>query len=105
MKRKEKLRQIAKEAKSVLWAVIAIIVFWIVAGFGVSKLHITIFHTPLWAVTGCIGTWIFSIIVVVYLMKRVFKDFDQHNDHKNKHRHQCQNILIHLHFPPPDQSL
>ena len=70
MKRKEKLRQIAKEAKSVLWAVIAIIVFWIVAGFGVSKLHITIFHTPLWAVTGCIGTWIFSIIVVVYLMKR-----------------------------------
>ena len=42
MKRKEKLRQIAKEAKSVLWAVIAIIVFWIVAGFGVSKLHITI---------------------------------------------------------------
>ena len=59
MKRKEKLRQIAKEAKSVLWAVIAIIVFWIVAGFGVSKLHITI-----------------SIIVVVYLMKRVFKDFD-----------------------------
>lgn len=49
MKRKEKLRQIAKEAKSVLWAVIAIIVFWIVAGFGVSKLHITIFHTPLWA--------------------------------------------------------
>ena len=31
MKRKEKLRQIAKEAKSVLWAVIAIIVFWIVA--------------------------------------------------------------------------
>ena len=36
MKRKEKLRQIAKEAKSVLWAVIAIIVFWIVAGFGVS---------------------------------------------------------------------
>ena len=76
MKRKEKLRQIAKEAKSVLWAVIAIIVFWIVAGFGVSKLHITVFHTPLWAVTGCIGTWIFSIIVVVYLMKRVFKDFD-----------------------------
>lgn len=51
MKRKEKLRQIAKEAKSVLWAVIAIIVFWIVAGFGVSKLHITVFHTPLWAIT------------------------------------------------------
>ena len=42
MKRKEKLRQIAKEAKSVLWAVIAIIVFWIVAGFGVSS-YISLF--------------------------------------------------------------
>ena len=40
MKRKEKLRQIAKEAKSVLWAVIAIIVFWIVAGFGVSYISL-----------------------------------------------------------------
>ena len=46
MKRKEKLRQIAKEAKSVLWAVIAIIVFWKLARLGVSKFHITIFHTP-----------------------------------------------------------
>lgn len=81
---KGKLRQIAKEAKSVLWAVIAIIVFWIVAGFGVSKLHITVFHTPLWAITGCIGTWIFSIIVVVYLMKRVFKDFDLEEENEDE---------------------
>ena len=75
MKRKDKFEQIAKEAKAVLWALIAIIVFWIIAGLGVSRLDITLFHTPLWVITGCVGTWIFSIIVVVFLMKRVFKDF------------------------------
>ena len=52
--------------------------------FGVSKLHITVFHTPLWAITGCIGTWIFSIIVVVYLMKRVFKDFDLEEENEDE---------------------
>ena len=76
MKREDKFKQIAKEAKAVLWALIAIIVFWIVAGLGISRLDITLFHTPLWVITGCIGTWIFSVVIVVFLMKRVFKDFD-----------------------------
>lgn len=75
MKRKDKFEQIAKEAKAVLWALIAIILFWVVAGLGISRLDITLFHTPLWVITGCVGTWIFSIIIVVFLMKRVFKDF------------------------------
>lgn len=75
MKRKDKFKQIAREARAVLWALIAIIVFWIAAGLGVSRLDITILHTPLWVITGCIGTWIFSIIIVVLLMKLVFKDF------------------------------
>lgn len=80
MKRKEKFEQIVREAKAVLWALLAIIVFWIVAGLGISRLDITVFHTPLWVITGCIGTWIFSIIVVVFLMKRIFKDFDLEED-------------------------
>ena len=75
MKRKDKFEQIAKEARAVLWALAAIIVFWIIAGLGVSRLDITLFHTPLWVITGCVGTWIFSIVIVVFLMKRVFKDF------------------------------
>lgn len=80
MKRKEKFEQIVREAKAVLWALLAIIVFWIVAGLGISRLDITVFHTPLWVITGCVGTWIFSIIVVVFLMKRIFKDFDLEED-------------------------
>lgn len=75
MKREDKFKQIAKEAKAVLWALLAIIIFWIVAGLGISRLDITIFHTPLWVITGCVGTWVFSIVIVVFLMKHVFKDF------------------------------
>lgn len=75
MKREDKFKQIAKEARAVLWALLAIIVFWVVAGLGISRLDITIFHTPLWVITGCIGTWVFSVILVVFMMKRIFKDF------------------------------
>ena len=49
---------------------------WCALGFGVSRLDITFFHTPLWAITGCLGTWIFSILAVWWLIKRVFRDFD-----------------------------
>ena len=63
MKRKEKLRQIDKRGEICpLGSHCNYRVLDELSGFGVSKLHITIFHTPLWAVTGCIGTWIFSIM-------------------------------------------
>ena len=80
MKREDKFKQMAKEAKAVLGALFAIIIFWIVAGLGVSRLDITVFHTPLWIITGCVGTWIFSIVIVVVLMKFVFKDFSLEED-------------------------
>ena len=80
MKREDKFKQIAKEARAVLWALLAIIIFWIIAGLGISRLNITIFHTPLWVITGCVGTWIFSIVIVVFLMKRIFKDFSLEED-------------------------
>ncbi len=80
MKREDKFKQIAKEARAVLWALIAIILFWIVAGLGISRLDITILHTPLWVITGCVGTWIFSVIIVVVLMKCIFKDFSLEED-------------------------
>ena len=75
MNRKQKYGQIRKEAIACLWALVAIIAFWTVSGIGVSRLNITIFHTPLWAITGCIGTWIFSVALVIFLVKFVFRDF------------------------------
>lgn len=49
--------------------------FWAVSGLGISKLDIVIYHTPLWIITGCLGTWIFSVILVALVVKIVFKDF------------------------------
>lgn len=80
MNRKEKDNQIKKEAKASVIALAAVIVFWAIAGLGVSKLGITVAHTPLWAITGCIGTWIFAIILVVFLCKKVYKDFSLDDD-------------------------
>ena len=80
MNRKQKYGQIRKEAIACAWALLAVIVFWTIAGIGVSRLNITIFHTPLWAITGCIGTWIFSVILVIWLVKHVFKDFSLDED-------------------------
>ena len=76
MNRNEQYDQANKEAKAVGIGLILIIVFWIAAGFGVSCLNINIGHTPLWVITGCIGTWVFAILLVTWMVKKVFKDFD-----------------------------
>ena len=34
------------------------------------------FQTPLWVWAGCIGTWLFAIVVSVVLANCIFKDMD-----------------------------
>lgn len=80
MSKKEKYEQIKKEAKATLWAVLAIVAFWFVSGLGVSRLHITIFHTPLWIITGCLGTWAFAVVLAVFLIRKVYRNFDLDNE-------------------------
>ena len=64
-------------SQPIISVVLALVIgVWCALGFGVSRLDITFFHTPLWAITGCLGTWIFSILAVWWLIKRVFRDFD-----------------------------
>ncbi|MCU6762842.1 Predicted membrane protein [uncultured Roseburia sp.] len=76
MNKKKIFEQIKKEAKATFFVLVLLIVVWCVLGFGVSRLDITFFHTPLWAITGCLGTWIFSILAVWWLIKRIYKNFD-----------------------------
>ena len=76
MDRKQIFKQIKKEAKATVVVLALVIGVWCALGFGVSRLDITFFHTPLWTITGCLGTWIFSILAVWWLIKRVFRDFD-----------------------------
>lgn len=76
MNEREKFRQANKEAKATVLATIAVIIFWYFAGFGLAGIELEFLHTPLWVWGGCVGTWIFSVLVVLYLDKFVFMDMD-----------------------------
>ena len=85
MTTREKFQQINKAANATLLVLLLVVLFWTISGIGVSRLNITIFHTPLWAITGCIGTWIFSVIAVWILVKKVFKNFDLEEEEEENH--------------------
>lgn len=85
MTTREKFQQVNKEAKATLLVLLLVILFWTISGIGVSRLNITIFHTPLWAITGCIGTWLFSVVAVWVLVKKVFKNFDLEEEEEENH--------------------
>ena len=82
MDKKKIFKQIKKEAKATVIVLVLVIAVWCVLGFGLSRLDVTIFHTPLWAITGCLGTWIFSILAVWWLIKKVFRNFDLGEEEK-----------------------
>ena len=77
---REKMAQTSREAVIAVGALIATIIVWIVFGFGLSGLDIEILHTPLWVIMGCVGTWIFAIIVCCVLGFKVFANFDLDSD-------------------------
>lgn len=76
MNYKEKLEQANKEAKAAVIALFLTVLVWVLAGFCIAPLHIVIFNTPLWIITGCFGTWFFAIAASVFMSKRIFKDID-----------------------------
>ncbi|MBR0404864.1 MAG: YhdT family protein [Eggerthellaceae bacterium] len=77
---RQKHEQANREAIATIVALVVTIVVWIVCGFGLSGLDVTLFHTPLWVIGGTVGTWICSIVVVVVLAKRFFVGFDLDED-------------------------
>ncbi|MDY5044916.1 YhdT family protein [Phascolarctobacterium sp.] len=84
MKRSEKFRQANREAKATCVAAAAVIIFWCLAGFGLADSEITLLHTPLWVWGGCVGTWLFAILVTLFLTEKVFKNFDLDSKEEEK---------------------
>jgi len=72
----QKFKIVKREAVYTGIALIALIIFWLVAGFGTSSLDVKIFHLPLWAFLGSIGVWIFAIVISFILSRKLFKDID-----------------------------
>lgn len=57
-------------------ALIGLIIFWLIAGFGTAALDVKIFHLPLWALLGSVGVWLVAILISAVLSKVLFKDVD-----------------------------
>jgi len=72
----EKMQQANREAKATIVGLVVVVVAWIALGFGLAGTGIEVFHTPLWVITGTVGTWIVAIMVAVFMSKRVITDDD-----------------------------
>lgn len=79
MSYKEKFVQMNKEAKAT-WIVAAIVIaFWWITGFGIygsSGAEWTILSMPAWFMVSCFGSWFLSVALVIFVVKKVFVDFD-----------------------------
>ena len=76
----QKFDVVKREAFLTGLALAALIIFWIVAGFGTASLDVKIFHLPLWAILGTVGVWIFAILISFVLSKKLFTDMDLGGD-------------------------
>lgn len=74
MNEKEKFLQINKEVKATAFALLIVVVYWLLAGFGLAGVEVTVFYMPLWAFAGCFGTAVIALIIAVVLSKKVFKN-------------------------------
>lgn len=73
---KERFNVVKREALYTGIALAALIIFWLIAGFGMSAVDAKIFHLPVWAFLGTIGVWIFAIVISFILSRKLFKDID-----------------------------
>lgn len=72
----QKFDVVKREALYTGIALAALIIFWLIAGFGMSAVDAKIFHLPVWAFLGTIGVWIFAIVISFILSRKLFKDID-----------------------------
>ena len=59
------------EAKRTVIALMILIAFWLIAGFGASTIEVKIFSIPLWAILGTIGVWLFGVIISISLSRSI----------------------------------
>ena len=76
----EKFSLVRREAIYTGFALVGLIIFWLIAGFGTADIDVKIFHLPIWAFLGSIGVWIFAIIISYILSKKLFTDIDLGGD-------------------------
>ena len=76
MSEAQKFSLIKREVIYTICALVGLIIFWLIAGFGTAGLDVKIFHIPLWAVLGTVGVWFVAIAISFVLSKILFRDID-----------------------------
>jgi len=72
---KEKFIQMNREARIICIITAIIIIFWWLMAFGINQ-QTTFLNLPLWFVGSCIGTYLLAVILVIFVVKKFFVDFD-----------------------------
>lgn len=72
----QKFSLVRREAIYTGLALVGLIIFWLIAGFGTAGVDVKIFHVPLWAVLGSIGVWFVAIAISFVLSRILFRDVD-----------------------------
>lgn len=80
----QKFSLVRREAIYTGLALIGLIIFWLVAGFGTASLDVKIFHLPLWALLGTVGVWLVAIFISAILSRKLFTDMDLEGDDDGK---------------------
>ena len=76
MTNEQKHKQILKEVKAT-FILIAIVAVWHIGfGFLLEDIDMFILGMPLWFFVSTIGAFAISVIGVVFLIKKIFKNFD-----------------------------
>jgi len=76
----QKFSLVRREAIYTGLALVGLILFWLVAGFGTASLDVKIFHLPLWALLGTVGVWLVAIFIAALLSQKLFTDMDLGGD-------------------------
>ena len=72
----EKHKQILKEVKATM-VLIAIVAAWHIGfAFALDGIDVMVLGMPLWFFVSTIGAFVISVAGVIFLLKKVFKDFD-----------------------------
>ena len=72
----QKFSLVRREAIYTGLALVGLIIFWLIAGFGTASLDVKIFPLPLWALLGTVGVWLVAILISAVLSKILFKDVE-----------------------------
>lgn len=80
MNREQKDKQIRREAKATLILFVICFVWNVGFAYGLSGTGVRLFGLPLWWLISTPGMFVVAVIGVVFLLKKVFVNFDLEDD-------------------------